>query len=56
MISWLACFEENRIGVFQAVRRDKETAEVSYLLDKGYQGKGFAAEAVSAIVCELGNK
>lgn len=49
MISWIACFEKDSIGVFQAVRRDKETAEVSYLLDKDYQGKGFAAKAVSAI-------
>ena len=49
MISWIACFEKDPIGVFQAVRRDIETAEVSYLLDKGYQGKGFAAEVVSAI-------
>ncbi len=38
-----------KIGVFGVNRIDSGTAEVSYLLDPQYQGKGYAFEILSAI-------
>ena len=40
------------VGVFGVKRESAEAtaAEVSYLLDKNYQGKGYASEAVKALI------
>ena len=39
------------VGVFGLVFCDDKTVEINYLLDKKYQGKGYASEAVKYLIC-----
>ena len=38
-----------KIGLFGISRIDDERAELSYLLDEDYQGKGFASEVIGGL-------
>lgn len=51
-IDFIAVEEKGRIpiGVFGVKRADSLSAEVSYLLDEQFQGKGYAFEAVAALM------
>ncbi len=49
MVSWMCCFQQEKIGVFSIARKKEKYVEISYLLSTEYQGRGFAKEAVNAI-------
>ena len=47
---------EEKIGVFGINRIDENSAEVSYLLDEKYQGKGYASEVLKGIETQFMDK
>ena len=50
-LTWiLFCDETSAVGFVQATIRDDKTADVSYVLGSAYQGRGYAREAVSALL------
>lgn len=50
IIHWICEKDGVGIGVFAAVRRSDSEAEVSYLVSKEYQRKGYAGEALKSII------
>lgn len=51
-LDWLCVEKESgqAVGVFGLIRKDGRSVEISYLLDKSAQGRGYAAEAVNGLL------
>lgn len=50
IIHWICEKDGVGMGVFAAVRRSDSEAEVSYLVSKEYQRKGYAKEALKSMI------
>lgn len=50
LVSWICGDRAADVGIFGVRRTGKNSVEVSYLLDHAYQHKGYAREAVTAII------
>lgn len=49
-ISWIGLTENTPIGVFSIKQVSLEQAEISYLIGRNFQKKGYAKEAVQSII------